>query len=82
MRVTEPTRLAIGATGIGPTALVIDRYSIVLGCDDARNRAVPNATQLMHRSRTARGPLPFGALSIPLNRRHCEPERTSDAGYR
>ena len=81
MRVTEPTRLAIGATSDRPDSPVIDRYSIVLGCDDAGGRAVRNATQLVHRSRTAPGPRPFDALSEPLNRRHCEPERTSDAGY-
>ena len=65
VRVTEPTRLAIGATDDRPDSPVIDRYSIVLGCDDARGRAARNATQPVHRSRTAPGPRPFDARTGP-----------------
>jgi hypothetical protein len=82
VRVTEPTRLAIGATSNRPNSPVIDRYSIVLECDNARGGVVRNATELVHRSRTAPRSPPFDAVRGRLNRRHCEPERTSGAGYR
>ena len=53
MWVTELTGLAIGATSDRPDSPVIDRYSIVLECDNARGSVVRNATELVHRSRTA-----------------------------
>jgi hypothetical protein len=53
----------------------------VLRCNDACRRVVRNATHLVHRSMPSLGPLPFDGVVSTLNRGHCEPKRTNNAGY-